>query len=116
MKRIPFKPKLLTITSFLAVCVGVYILGVAYSLFREPMNNNSLFIVLNQRDDTPDQCENVNLMYYDEEQNNENIKDLKECKGSDKNFEKVLRKNMQKVDNYLFNDSKTLTIRQRGNR
>lgn len=47
-------------------------------------------------------------MYYDEEQNNENIKDLKECKGSDKNFEKVLRKNMQKVDNYLFNDSNKL--------
>lgn len=64
MKRIPFKPKSLTITSFLAVCVGVYILGVAYSLFREPMNNN----VLNQRDDTPDQCENVNFIYYDEEQ------------------------------------------------
>ncbi|XP_052693344.1 uncharacterized protein LOC128171589 [Crassostrea angulata] len=111
MKKIPFKPKLLTITSFLAVCVGVYILGVAYSLFREPMNNHSLFIVLNQRDDTPDQCENVNLMYYDEEQNNENIKDLKECKGSDKNFEKVLRKNMQKVDNYLFNDSNKLLKR-----
>lgn len=73
---------------------------------RKYLGKNSLYLILNQRDDIPIRCEDDNfIVSFEGERNNENKETLIGCGGANKKFETSLRKNMQLVNNYSLNVS-----------
>lgn len=109
MKAIRLRLKILPYVSLAFIIIYI----TTFKLFRmRRLNKNSLYVVLNQRDDIPRYCEDDNfIISFDEERYNWNAKKLLECKNKDIPFEPSLRTNMQYVNKYAFNVSHILLKR-----
>lgn len=80
--------------------------------FQTHKSKDSLYLVLNQRDDISARCEDDKfIVSLDRERNNKNKETLNGCENTDKEFEPSLRKNMQFVSRYSFNVSEMLMER-----